>query len=70
MEIQYTVELLYCGHLARGLGEVSCTERCPHFRGKLIFKRSYLGHKKVSLIQRCLYWGGGGGGVLLRGVPL
>ena len=28
-----------------GPDEVSCRERCPHFRGKFI---AYLGHSKVS----------------------
>ena len=30
--VVYTVEPLCCGHL----GEVSCIERCPNFRGKLL----------------------------------
>ena len=29
------------------LGTWSCIERCPHFRGKLIFKKAYLGHSWV-----------------------
>ena len=39
-----------------GPGKVSCIERSPHFRGK--FKNAYLGHIKVSLIQRCPYFSG------------
>ena len=41
------MEPLYCRHLG-GAGKVQ--ERCPHFRGKFT---AYLGHNKVSLIQRC-----------------
>ena len=43
----YTVEPLYCGHLP---GEVSCIERCAHFRGKFILRETILGHSKVSII--------------------
>ena len=38
-----------------GPGEVSCIERCPHFRGKF---KAHLGHSKVSLIQRSPYFRG------------
>ena len=34
-----------------GPGEVSCIERCPHFKGKCTFMKAYLGHNKVSLIN-------------------
>ena len=33
-----TVEPLYCGHLNWGPSNVSCIERCPHFRGKFILR--------------------------------
>ena len=33
-----------------GPGEVSCIERCPHFRCKFT---AYSGLRKVSLLQRC-----------------
>ena len=36
----------------RGPGELSRIERCPHFRGKFTV---FLGHSKVSSIQRCPY---------------
>ena len=39
-------------------GEVSCIERCPHFRGKFTQKKHSLGHSEVSLIMRCLYFRG------------
>ena len=42
-----------------GPGEVSCIERCPHFRGKL-------GHSKVSLLAEVFLFQG----CPLRGVPL
>ena len=42
-----------------GIGEVSCIERCPHFRGKICIKKACLGrHSKVFLIQRCPYFRG------------
>ena len=53
--IVYTVEPLYCGHLG-GPSKVSCIERCPHFRGKFLFKTAQFGHSKVSLVQRCPYF--------------
>ena len=39
---------------AMGLGKVSCIDTCrfAHFRG---IKKAYLGHSKVSLVQRCPY---------------
>ena len=57
-----TVEPLYCGHL----GDLSCIERCPHFRGKFTLRKYYFGTQQsvlisgVSLFQGCP----------LRGVPL
>ena len=39
-------------------GEVSCIERCPHFRGKFTLKKHSSGHSEVSLIMRCLYFRG------------
>ena len=53
-----TVESLYCGHLW-GPGEVSCIERCPHFRGKFIILR-----KHVWDIAKCPLYRG----VLISGV--
>ena len=34
-----------------GPGEVSCIERCPHFRGKFLLRKHYLRHRKVPLIN-------------------
>ena len=35
LNITFTVEPSYCGQLCMEPGEVSCKEKCPHFRGKL-----------------------------------
>ena len=40
----------YCGHLGDIYSNVSCIERCPHFRGKFLL----MGHSKVSLFQSVL----------------
>ena len=39
-----------------GPGEVSCIERCHHFRCTCSIKEAYLGHGKVSVKQRCPYF--------------
>ena len=49
--VRRSVEPLYCGHLG---DLVKChVKRCPHFRGNLFCKKTYLGCSKMSLIQRC-----------------
>ena len=46
-----------------GSGEVSCIERCPHFRGKFIYQETIFGmqqnvlNAEVSLFQGSLVWG-------------
>ena len=57
LEVEYTVEPLHCGHLG-GPGEVSCIERCPHFRNPSIVDTCLGGPGEVSCIERCPHFRG------------
>ena len=41
-----------------GPGGVSCIERVSSFQEYIYIKKGYLGHSKVSLIERCPYFRG------------